>query len=826
VKRIHTRRLLCLAGGLVCLLLLAWMAATLLLPGIVRGRMIAAAHRAGVELSGVAVESLGFRGTVVCDAVLESADFRATVPLLRVGYSMAGLLRGEIRSARISGSRVEILASGKQVSLADLDGVLRAGRTDEPSASVWQFKGGARLEGNQLHIDARVNMETGRGNIALQCPDLAAETLPPFLDTACGLLMRGNLMVAADVGIDAWEPRKTRFSLDSRRVHLFFSGAEAIAALVVRGEALGPFERYSLRADMKFDHLRYDRFSITEPLDVRLDADSRSGITAGVGAFSIRQIPGLRVEGLQARAGGSSLDTKVYLSGNLTFPHLSFLQRVPDLRFSAAILNQAQGVNWKVAADTSGSLRGGGDGFAVSAGIRGEVKASGIGGQGSAQVRVHADGFRAASSRWQLGFPGLSVAGRIALGSGPTYRGVVEFTNGEFSHQETGIRAGGVSGKIPFVSNGRIEKQQLSITRVDLSGIRLRNIQAEAAVCGRTAAATGMADLSNSRLKINFTAGLNAVPGSGIFELDFSLPRTELAAGSDLGEAMPVLAGFVGGGGIALKGAVEYPLGAALDATAEIALSGFDFTHERMKLQVEGLSGGVHFSRLQELRTEPSQLLSFRSFSLGPATVHDGRVQLQLHDASAGLLERLDFAFCGGRITTTAFRFPSWEAGMELDLICEHLRLADLLNMISGKDNATGEGTISGVIPIRVGADGISFKEAHLATSPGEMGTLRVSDPEEMAGGILLAEESIRDFAYEWAKVNIADSRERLNMVVQLSGKPRRKLPLKFDPGKRDFVRDSSGERLVDLKGLLLELKFVDIDINALLRESGLGKRR
>ncbi|MBN1197468.1 MAG: YdbH domain-containing protein, partial [Candidatus Aminicenantes bacterium] len=225
---------------------------------------------------------------------------------------------------------------------------------------------------------------------------------------------------------------------------------------------------------------------------------------------------------------------------------------------------------------------------------------------------------------------------------------------------------------------------------------------------------------------------------------------------------------------------------------------------------------------LHELRTLPSQVLRFQSLSLGPAKILDGRLQVQLDGLTSGLTERLDFAFSGGRVTTTAFQFPAQDTGMEIDFICDRLQLADMLNMITGKSNATGQGTISGVLPVRIGSDGIHFKEAHLATSPGDTGILRVEDAADMTGGILLAEESIRDFSYEWAKVNIENSRDHLNMVVQLSGKPRRKLPLKFDPAKRDFVRDPSGERLVDLKGLLLELKFVDIDINALLREAGL----
>ena len=73
------------------------------------------------------------------------------------------------------------------------------------------------------------------------------------------------------------------------------------------------------------------------------------------------------------------------------------------------------------------------------------------------------------------------------------------------------------------------------------------------------------------------------------------------------------------------------------------------------------------------------------------------------------------------------------------------------------------------------------------------------------------------DFNYDWVRVTLESSGEKLNLTAFINGAPARKLPLVYDPGKREFLREPQGKRSVDLKGLLLELRFREIDLKALL---------
>jgi len=98
---------------------------------------------------------------------------------------------------------------------------------------------------------------------------------------------------------------------------------------------------------------------------------------------------------------------------------------------------------------------------------------------------------------------------------------------------------------------------------------------------------------------------------------------------------------------------------------------------------------------------------------------------------------------------------------------------------------------------------------------------LQIQDASLISGGMVLVEEAVRDFNYEWVRVKLNSKNNRLDMSVILKGVPAHKLPLEYDSKKKDFVRSKTGKRMVTLKGLTLELKFLDIDLERLLKEGG-----
>ena len=128
--------------------------------------------------------------------------------------------------------------------------------------------------------------------------------------------------------------------------------------------------------------------------------------------------------------------------------------------------------------------------------------------------------------------------------------------------------------------------------------------------------------------------------------------------------------------------------------------------------------------------------------------------------------------------------------GFQATFRCEGVDLAEMLNALAGSEIVSGDARLSGVIPVKMAGGSPVFLDGYLDTAPGSGGRLQVSKPEAISGGQVLVEEAIRDFHYNWIKVRLSSRNDRLNMVVSIDGAPARKLPLRYDQKKKDFVRD------------------------------------
>jgi hypothetical protein len=150
----------------------------------------------------------------------------------------------------------------------------------------------------------------------------------------------------------------------------------------------------------------------------------------------------------------------------------------------------------------------------------------------------------------------------------------------------------------------------------------------------------------------------------------------------------------------------------------------------------------------------------------------------------------------------------------------DRVNFAQMLNALVGKTMVSGDAEMSGIIPVRWNKGSPVFLDGDLHSTPGRGGNLRVSQPELIANGQALVEEAIRDFRYNWIKVKLGGRNDRLDMIVSIDGAPSRKLPLRYDAKKKDFIKDPAGGRHVELKGLLLDIRFLDIDLKDLLKAS------
>jgi hypothetical protein len=152
---------------------------------------------------------------------------------------------------------------------------------------------------------------------------------------------------------------------------------------------------------------------------------------------------------------------------------------------------------------------------------------------------------------------------------------------------------------------------------------------------------------------------------------------------------------------------------------------------------------------------------------------------------------------------------------------CNRVNFAQMLNALLGKTVVSGDAEMNGIVPVRMVKGSPVFLDGYLDSTPGSSGKLNIIQPEIISGGQILVEEAIRDFRYNWIKIKMSSRNDRLDMVVSIDGAPNQKLPLLYDPKRKSFIKDPSGGRHVELKGLLLEIRFSDIDLKDLLKASG-----
>ncbi|MBN1240288.1 MAG: YdbH domain-containing protein, partial [Gammaproteobacteria bacterium] len=143
-------------------------------------------------------------------------------------------------------------------------------------------------------------------------------------------------------------------------------------------------------------------------------------------------------------------------------------------------------------------------------------------------------------------------------------------------------------------------------------------------------------------------------------------------------------------------------------------------------LQLQGLSATVSGVPIEDVRseirlasllppaTEPAQTLTIARVDLG-MPLEDGVAVFDLADNGRLSVERLDFAFAGGRLFAEPFTVDSVARGdIGFVLRAEDVQLAEFLAS-SRIEGIAGSGTLSGRMPVRLSDGGIRLDDGVLA---------------------------------------------------------------------------------------------------------------
>ncbi|MHB9137784.1 MAG: intermembrane phospholipid transport protein YdbH family protein, partial [Victivallaceae bacterium] len=248
------------------------------------------------------------------------------------------------------------------------------------------------------------------------------------------------------------------------------------------------------------------------------------------------------------------------------------------------------------------------------------------------------------------------------------------------------------------------------------------------------------------------------------------------------------------------------------------------FKSKQANLTAEGIESILVFPALPELRTLPLQVLRCKTLQAGTVKLTKLNAEYQIEPGNAFLLENFSANWCGGRIYTQALRITPGQQNLKAVLYCDGLILSQVLAEM-GIANAVGAGAIHGRMPLSFGPQGIVLEPGYLYSEPGGKQNIRIEGMEKVFEGFPpesvqasqaeVALEALKNFDYEWVKINFANTGDTLRLEMQLNGRPAEPLPFKYDSNRGGFVR-VNGEKAI-FQGIRLDVN-TNIPLNQMLR--------
>lgn len=273
------------------------------------------------------------------------------------------------------------------------------------------------------------------------------------------------------------------------------------------------------------------------------------------------------------------------------------------------------------------------------------------------------------------------------------------------------------------------------------------------------------------------------------------------------------------------------PALAALNGTAFFALLA-DYRHGRMRggihvrspqvgykpadLDISGLQLDCTFPDLLNLHSAPAQRLTIDAIRMGKLRFSDADVRFQFEHQTL-FIENAAMRWAGGRIGSTAFRIDPHQQDISAEFFCDRVHLPQVFEQF-GLQQAQGNGTAYGRIPLHYRAGSFHFNEGFLYSTPGEKGALQLYSADLLTAGIPqgtpqfaqldLAAEALKDFSYDWARLRLDTQGDDLLLSLQMDGKPNAPLPFVFQKDIGGFVRIHGQAEGSKFQGIRLDVNF------------------
>jgi hypothetical protein len=206
-------------------------------------------------------------------------------------------------------------------------------------------------------------------------------------------------------------------------------------------------------------------------------------------------------------------------------------------------------------------------------------------------------------------------------------------------------------------------------------------------------------------------------------------------------------------------------------------ISAKDFSFAYGSTQVKGLNTKLSLNNLLPIRSEPKQNISIQALDFG-IPIQDLLVSYQINtrDIPQVLLDQVHFLILGGEVTINPVVI-NLDPNAEASQIEAHLNNIDLNTFFKWieMDGLTGDGQLSGKIPLTLGHDRIAITNGYLAAkAPGTL-SLQSEKAKELLVNqgkeVELLLQAIENFHFKELTLNLNKSDEHdLNVKLSLLG--------------------------------------------------------
>lgn len=292
--------------------------------------------------------------------------------------------------------------------------------------------------------------------------------------------------------------------------------------------------------------------------------------------------------------------------------------------------------------------------------------------------------------------------------------------------------------------------------------------------------------LPDFRLDFSGRAGISDT-GTFVTNIDFQASEPDKAIKIDLGKFSSQLIDTSFEGNIGMNGSCQVT-GSIVTGNAVLSTHNAKIEIPGKKMALEGLDLNLHLQDLYQFRSDPDQVLKFKRFAWGDIEVNEGEVSFQIESLSSFFLKKSNFSWCGGHVYTHGLQIKSGKREIDITCYCDRLKLATLLQQFNAA-SAEGEGAVNGRIPISYQDGKIKILDGFLYSTPGEGGTIRFHTDTLLPGAsgvqqsiqMQVAQEALKNFTYDWARLSLRSKDENLIIRMQMNGRPAGPLPFGFN---------------------------------------------